>query len=224
MAMLGTASMTGVPALGLPKINSLVGSIFIPTLAASALWSISANKVTPFVQHPLEPFHRLVYRVIAGQVDHSRAFTDVMVISLPFSGCERNRAWVEVSPGTPPPCIQREASRAQQRNRNQPQQHAEVGASFVHRRPESLFEQHRNLRGGNGDRNIDEQGHGGKGRKEAGNQKRAAANLHHANERPGELRNGNTDLRKASRAEGGREEKFLNAFGKEDPADEEPQQ
>jgi hypothetical protein len=29
MAMLGAASMTGVPAFGLPKISSLVGRIFI---------------------------------------------------------------------------------------------------------------------------------------------------------------------------------------------------
>jgi hypothetical protein len=37
-----------VPAFGLPNINSLVGGIFSPALSASALWSINANKVTPF--------------------------------------------------------------------------------------------------------------------------------------------------------------------------------
>ena len=47
MAMLGAASMKGVPALGLPKINSFVGGIFIPAFSASPLWSINANKATP---------------------------------------------------------------------------------------------------------------------------------------------------------------------------------
>ena len=31
MALLGAASISGVPPFGLPKINSLVGGIFIPT-------------------------------------------------------------------------------------------------------------------------------------------------------------------------------------------------
>jgi hypothetical protein len=35
MAMLGAASITGVPPLGLPKINSLVGRIFMPAFSAS---------------------------------------------------------------------------------------------------------------------------------------------------------------------------------------------
>src|ERR1700730_16661314 len=48
MAMEGTANITGVPALGLPKIRSLVGRIFIPTFCASPLWSISAKSVAPF--------------------------------------------------------------------------------------------------------------------------------------------------------------------------------
>jgi hypothetical protein len=43
--MLGTASMSGVPPFGLPKISSFMGGIFIPTFATSPLWSISANKV-----------------------------------------------------------------------------------------------------------------------------------------------------------------------------------
>ena len=33
MAILGTASIKGVPALGLPKISSLVGGIFIPAFS-----------------------------------------------------------------------------------------------------------------------------------------------------------------------------------------------
>ena len=37
MAALGEASMSGVPAFGLPKIKSLVGGIFIPTFSASPL-------------------------------------------------------------------------------------------------------------------------------------------------------------------------------------------
>src|SRR5215471_17633222 len=47
IAMLGAASIRGVPALGLPKISSLVGGIFIPTFSASPLWSTSANRLTP---------------------------------------------------------------------------------------------------------------------------------------------------------------------------------
>ena len=47
MATLGAANISGVPALGLPKMSSLVGGIFIPTFSASPLWSTSANKVTP---------------------------------------------------------------------------------------------------------------------------------------------------------------------------------
>src|SRR5580658_4538854 len=35
MAMLGAASIRGVPPLGFPKISSLVGGIFNPTFAAS---------------------------------------------------------------------------------------------------------------------------------------------------------------------------------------------
>ena len=35
--MLGAASIRGVPALGRPKISSLVGRIFIPTFSASPL-------------------------------------------------------------------------------------------------------------------------------------------------------------------------------------------
>src|SRR5882762_11314326 len=47
MAMLGAASITGVPALGLPKISSLVGRICIPAFSASPLWSTSAKSATP---------------------------------------------------------------------------------------------------------------------------------------------------------------------------------
>jgi len=37
MAMLGAANINGVPALGLPKINNIVGGILILALAASPL-------------------------------------------------------------------------------------------------------------------------------------------------------------------------------------------
>ena len=47
-ALLGAASITGVPAFGLPKISSLVGRIFSPAFSASPLWSTRANRVTPF--------------------------------------------------------------------------------------------------------------------------------------------------------------------------------
>jgi hypothetical protein len=61
--MLGAASMTGAPALALPKINSLVGRIFNPTLSASPLWSTSAKIVTAFVSRIALT---LVHRVITG--------------------------------------------------------------------------------------------------------------------------------------------------------------
>jgi hypothetical protein len=48
MAMLGEASTSGVPALGLPKMATFVGGIFKPTFSASPLWSINAKSVTPF--------------------------------------------------------------------------------------------------------------------------------------------------------------------------------
>src|SRR5438552_16975406 len=50
MATLGAASISGVPAFGLPKITSLVGGSFIPTFAASPLCSTSANSVTPLAR------------------------------------------------------------------------------------------------------------------------------------------------------------------------------
>src|SRR5882672_2072638 len=46
MAVLGAASISGVPAFGLPKINNFVSGIFKPTFAASPLWSIPAKSVT----------------------------------------------------------------------------------------------------------------------------------------------------------------------------------
>jgi hypothetical protein len=47
MALLRAASNSGVPALGLPKISSLVERIFIPTFSVSP--PINANSVTPLV-------------------------------------------------------------------------------------------------------------------------------------------------------------------------------
>jgi hypothetical protein len=43
----GEASMSGVPALGLPKMRSLVGGILRPAFSASPLWSMRAKRVTP---------------------------------------------------------------------------------------------------------------------------------------------------------------------------------
>src|SRR6266513_73268 len=48
MALLGAASITGVPAFGFPKINSFVGRIFIPAFIAAPLWSTNANRAIPF--------------------------------------------------------------------------------------------------------------------------------------------------------------------------------
>ncbi len=67
MALLRAASIRGVPALGLPKISSLLQRIFIPTFSVSPLWSTSANSVTPWLQNILEYLHGLldVYGPIA---------------------------------------------------------------------------------------------------------------------------------------------------------------
>ncbi len=48
IAMVGAASITGVPALGLPKMRSLVGGIFNPAFSASPLWSTRAKSAIPF--------------------------------------------------------------------------------------------------------------------------------------------------------------------------------
>ena len=45
MALLGAASMRGVPALGLPKMTSFVGRIFNPAFSASPEWSTTAGGV-----------------------------------------------------------------------------------------------------------------------------------------------------------------------------------
>lgn len=41
--------MSWVPALGLPKITNVVGGIVKPTAIASALWSIDANTLRPWL-------------------------------------------------------------------------------------------------------------------------------------------------------------------------------
>jgi hypothetical protein len=48
IALCGAKTINGVPAFGLPNISNLVGRISIPTFSASPLWSINANRVTPF--------------------------------------------------------------------------------------------------------------------------------------------------------------------------------
>ncbi len=48
MAIVGAASIRGVPPFGLPKMRSLVGCISIPTFFASPLWSMSAKTATSF--------------------------------------------------------------------------------------------------------------------------------------------------------------------------------
>src|SRR2546421_1682011 len=50
MAMLGAASISGVPALGVPKISNFVGGIFIPIFAASPLWSTRSEEHTSELQ------------------------------------------------------------------------------------------------------------------------------------------------------------------------------
>jgi hypothetical protein len=57
MAMLGAASIRGVPALGEPKTSSFVGGIFMSTFSASPLWSIRAKRVTPLASNI--PFSRM---------------------------------------------------------------------------------------------------------------------------------------------------------------------
>jgi len=48
MALLGDATISGVPAFGLPKITSFVGRIFRPAFAASPEWSTIAKILRPF--------------------------------------------------------------------------------------------------------------------------------------------------------------------------------
>src|ERR1700685_453259 len=54
--MLGEASMSGVPPLGLPKIRSLVGGMVRPTFWASPEWSTRAKRITPLACKMLSSF------------------------------------------------------------------------------------------------------------------------------------------------------------------------
>lgn len=65
MAMLGAASIRGVPALGFPKINSFAGGIFIPTFSAPrGASATAAGLMAGRLFRPVRvygSFHRFVY-------------------------------------------------------------------------------------------------------------------------------------------------------------------
>ena len=62
MALLGAASITGVPAFGLPKISSF---------RFYAVVDQREQGNSPRLQKSLELLDRFVHRVIAGCIDHS---------------------------------------------------------------------------------------------------------------------------------------------------------
>ena len=76
MALLGAASMTGVPAFGFPKISSLVGRNLSPTFSASPPWSTTANSNSLRLQNPFELLDRFIRRVITGYIDETSHFTE----------------------------------------------------------------------------------------------------------------------------------------------------
>lgn len=69
MALRGAASISGVPDLGLPKINNLVGGIFIPAFSASPLWSMIAKSITPWLAGCLLIARRFIDGMTTGQID-----------------------------------------------------------------------------------------------------------------------------------------------------------
>jgi hypothetical protein len=60
------------------------------------------------------------------------------------------------SAGTPPPFVKRQATGTEQCNCNEAKQHREIRAALVHRRPESLLEQHWNFGCRNCDGNVND--------------------------------------------------------------------
>jgi hypothetical protein len=69
--MLGAASISGVPALGLPKMNSLVGGIFIPTLGFSTVVDQRKEGQPLGLQDILEPVDGFIDRMTTRLVDDS---------------------------------------------------------------------------------------------------------------------------------------------------------
>src|ERR1035437_2865412 len=121
------------------------------------------------------------------------------------------------SAGTPPPFVKRQATGTEQSNCNEPEQHTEIRAALVHRRPESLLEQHWNFGCRNCDGNVYEQRHSSMGSKKTDDQKCSAYDFYNTYERTCELRNGDTYLREASSPQRGWKEKLLDTFREEDP-------
>ena len=62
MALLGAASITGVPAFGFPKIRSLLGGIFNPAFAAVIDQGEQCDSF--FLKDCFQLRNRLVHRVI----------------------------------------------------------------------------------------------------------------------------------------------------------------
>jgi hypothetical protein len=84
MALLGAASITGVPAFGFPKITSLVGGILNPIFSASPLWSTRANRVTLANPHQAERIFVICDNASYYRSREVREFTDSSKIELVF--------------------------------------------------------------------------------------------------------------------------------------------
>ncbi len=76
MAMVGVASMRGVPALGLPKISSLVGAHFHANLLRFSTVIDQCKQGNSFrLQDTFKPFNCFIHRIVAGLV-HDSVFWD----------------------------------------------------------------------------------------------------------------------------------------------------
>jgi hypothetical protein len=94
----------------------------------------------------------------------------------------------------------------------------------MHGRPESLVKQQGDFGGCDGDADVDEQRDGGEASDEANYEQNAAGNLDNTHEGRDDVRVGYADLREPAEAESLGEEKFLDAFGEKNPANEDAQQ
>jgi len=114
--------------------------------------------------------------------------------------------------------IHGERSAADDDEKQQAHDHAEIGAAYMHGGPEAGFHQHGKFGSGYGHRDVNEQRNGRKTREQSDDKQEAAGDFHRSDERCEEVRGGNANLRKAAHAERGGKEELLNAFGEKNPA------
>src|SRR5205823_13779677 len=117
-----------------------------------------------------------------------------------------------------------EGAGAEEEDGEEAEEHAEVDAGLVHGGPEALVAEERPLGGDDGDGDIDEQRHGHEAAADAEDEGGAADDLDDSDERRREVRVGDSDFGEAACAEGVRVKKFEDAFGEEDPADDEAEE